>query len=232
MGDATMTPEDSLALSLDTTACNVAEAFTDAYYNALSKYRSTLSSFYCPKVISTDSTVPSIYWNGEVYDDDLAFQSYIESLTYTWADIESLDCTVLNTRFLPAAELKGGSGDNDQDLERRMQIAVVVTGSLRLEEPAKGPMREFAETFVLIPNKDKQISAHPQFKNGWDREWLIQTQNFRFTEWGVSELGEGQGEAMKVDGGVKNAFQGRGARGGPARHFAAAGLFFKGKGKA
>lgn len=109
-----------------------------------------------------------------------------------------------------------------------MSIAVVATGSVRLEEPLKGPMREFAETFVLVPNTQKQVPPKPMFEKGWQQEWLIQTQNFRFTEWGASEVNDGKAEDPKANG-VKNVFQGRNQ--GVAKHFAAAGLTIKGKGK-
>jgi len=136
---------------------------------------------------------------------------------------------VLNPKFLPPADLKGGSNDDTKDFDRRMSIVVVVTGSARLEEQLKGPMREFSETFVLVPNAQKEIPPKPTFDKGWHQEWVIQTQNFRFTEWGASEVGEGKEEDTKTNGNTKNVFQGRNQ--GVFKHFAAAGLTPKCRGK-
>jgi hypothetical protein len=110
-----------------------------------------------------------------------------------------------------------------------MTIQVVVTGSMRLEEQLKGPMREFAESFVLVPNVGIEVKPKPMFEKGWQNEWLIQTQNFRFTEWGATEVGAGKEGETKANG-TKNVFQGRNQ--GVAKAFAAAGLTAKGKGKA
>lgn len=110
-----------------------------------------------------------------------------------------------------------------------MSIQVVVTGSVRLEEQLKGPMREFSESFVLVPNVEVEVKPKPLFEKGWQQEWLIQTQNFRFTEWGAIEVGEGK-EGVATTNGTKNVFQGRNQ--GVAKAFAAAGLTAKGKGKA
>lgn len=91
-------------------------------------------------------------------------------------------------------------------------------------------MREFSETFVLIPNPEKLPTSKPTFDRGWAKEWLIQTQNFRFTEWGANEIRGVKDEAMKTNGAERNTF--RGGNRGIASQFAAAGLFAKGKGKA
>lgn len=173
--------------------------------------------------------MPFIAWNSEVYNEGTDFQTYFEGLTHTHYDIEALDCTILNPRCISAAQLKNGSGDDTKDLERRMSVQVVVTGSVRLEEPLKGPMREFAETFVLVPNLEKTVPPRPTFDKGWDKEWVIQTQNFKFTEWGASEVPTDKMEEDKTNGEKKGV---RGGNKGIASQFAAAGLFIKGKGKA
>jgi NTF2-related export protein 1/2 len=214
----------------------VAETFTDAYYYALEKERADIPSFYCPKLVSADSTVPFIAWNGEVFHDAAEFQTHYETLTHTHFDLEGLDCNIINKKFLPSSEVQGGGGDDSQDFDRRMSIAVTVMGSIRLEEPLKGPIREFSENFVLVPNRDKLPKPRPTFEKGWHQEWVIQTQNFRFTEWGASEIGGGKTEPgksdmkMETNGEKRNQFQGRNK--GIASQFAAAGLLIKGKGKA
>lgn len=152
-------------------------------------------------------------------------------------ELESLDSNILNPISLPATELKGGSGSNDKDFERRMSLIVTASGSVRLQEREKGPVREFAETFVLVPNGELTGKATLKFEKGWQNEWLIQTQNFRFTEWGETEVENvkmedtkgnigGGGPGQKKDGQSQGRFGS-----GHARHFAAAGLAFKGKGK-
>lgn len=48
-----------------------------------------------------------------------------------------------------------------------------VSGYVRLFERKDGPMRGFADHLVLVANKDLG-------KSGEGRQWVIQTQNFRF----------------------------------------------------
>jgi NTF2-related export protein 1/2 len=242
----TMSPEENALFSLDVLACSgtldipvppaetnvlleVAEAFTDAYYYALEKDRESIASFYCPRDPVPDSKLPFIAWNGQRFNDGAEFQDYYEGLSHTHYDIENLDCNILNPKFIAAAAVKGGSGDDSQDLDRRMSIQVVAMGSVRLEEPLKGPIREFSETFILIPNSEKLPTPKPTFDKGWHKEWIIHTQNFRFTEWGASEVPGVKDEEMKTNGEGKNVFQGRNK--GIANQFAAAGLLVKGKGK-
>jgi NTF2-related export protein 1/2 len=124
-----------------------------------------------------------------------------------------------------------------------MSLMVTVGGSVRLDEKFTGPMREFSETFVLAPDPEKlpALGKKVEFIKGWQKEWVIQTQNFRFTEWGASEI-EGAGKkevgAKEVEMKAANGAAGKRAFGGPsggrgfASHFAAAGLNIKGKGKA
>jgi hypothetical protein len=115
-----------------------------------------------------------------------------------------------------------------------MSIAIVAMGNVRLEEPLKGPIREFSETFILIPNPEKLPSPKPTLDKGWEKQWMIQTQNFRFTEWGVTEIADGgdakMEEVKNAAGDGKSRF--RGANRGIQQQFAAAGLSFKGKEKA
>lgn len=178
-----------------------------------------------------------------MYNSAADFQTHVETLSNTHFDIESLDCTILNPRSLPASSVKGGSGNDNADFERRMSLMVTVGGSVRLEEKFTGPMREFSETFVLAPDPAKlpALGQKVEFVKGWQKEWAIQTQNFRFTEWGASEI---DGADKKTDGikelemkaangaGGKRAFGGPAGGRGFASHFAAAGLNVKGKGKA
>ncbi|KAF2178596.1 hypothetical protein K469DRAFT_599013, partial [Zopfia rhizophila CBS 207.26] len=225
---------DSLTLG----SLTAAEAFVDAYYAALKTDRSTISTFYCPKQTDAEGiTVPSIAWNGTLYNDATTFQKLFEDdLTYTHFEVELLDCNILNTKYMLPEKLKGGCGDNEKDLDRRMSFAVAATGSVRLKEALKGPLREFSESFVLVPNPEQEIGTLDEkgkrklFVKGAPKEWLIQSQNFRFTEWDEGEARE----ESKVDGAAKQG--GKAGNNGPKRnafgHLAAAGLLGKGKAKA
>jgi len=53
----------------------------------------------------------------------------------------------------------------------------MVSGYLRLENASWGPMHEFNESFILIPNRDKL--THRKGPNSVKPSWLIQSQNFR-----------------------------------------------------
>ncbi|ORX97608.1 hypothetical protein BCR34DRAFT_164505 [Clohesyomyces aquaticus] len=191
MDDKELTPAQRTALKLDTIACAAAESFIDAYYQTIKTDRSSLAPFYCAPSIAADGiTSPQISWNSESYVDGAALQQLMHSLGYMHFKVETLDANVLNPRSIPASELPGGSGSEDEDLERRMSILIVCAGSIRLGEQLKGPLREFAESFVLVPNLAKLAigegqKRHIDFKAGWDKQWLIQTQNFTFTEWTV-----------------------------------------------
>ncbi|KAF2474980.1 uncharacterized protein BDR25DRAFT_301519 [Lindgomyces ingoldianus] len=242
MEEPELTPEERLSLKLDSVACAAAESFIDAYYETLKTNRNGIGAFYCPRAVAPDGVAtPSIVWNGETYEDGDALQHFFQGVTYTHFQIEDLDANTLNPTFLPANDIQGGSCNASNDLERRMSFIVVVTGSVRLEEQLKGPLREFAESFVLVPNPAKlalspgQTSKHIPFEGGWDKQWLIQTQNFTFTEWAQDELGDFVRDAPtqpvsgKAGGGGKPVF---GRNRGPFNAFAAAGLLGKGKGKA
>lgn len=243
MDETQLTPAEKSEYTLDIVACNVAVAFTEAYYYAFQKDRNSISSFYCPKqALGEDEKALAIVWNGEEYDDAASLQSHVQGLTHTYFDVESLDCDVLNPKHLPASQVTNGSGNDGDDLVRRMSITVMVMGSVRLEEQLKGPIREFSETFVLVPNPEKLLTNGINFDKGWQKEWLVLSQNFRFTEWGVIEVTEGDPSIdistpmetdknkNKANGSSTNTF--RGSNKGIAGQFAAAGLLAKGKGKA
>ena len=163
-----------------TNGISAAENFVDAYYTALQSSRHTISSYYCPHEVQTDGkVVPVIIWNGNLLPDVASFQKMFENdMPYTHYDVQSLDCHVLNPTSLAADKVQGGSGAEDKDIERRMSIVVAVSGSVRLEEPQKGPLRGFSETFVLVPNPEKAVGKGPKAEK---KGWLVQNQNFRYT---------------------------------------------------
>ena len=159
--------------------CTAAENFVDAYYTALQASRGTISSYYVPPTTLPDGkTVPVIVWNGNGVADGAAFQRMFEdSMPYTYYDVQSLDCDVLNTGL---AQQAASASDHDsvskKDAEKNLPVVVMVSGYVRLEEAREGPMRGFSETFVLVPNAEKEGKG----KGSQKRAWLIQNQNFRY----------------------------------------------------
>jgi NTF2-related export protein 1/2 len=95
----------------------------------------------------------------------------MEEMPYTFYEVQSLDCQVLNPQYYSAT-----SGVR-MPADKNLSIAVIVSGYLRLEDRKEGPMKEFSETFVLIPNKDKSSGKGSQASK---RTWLIQHQVFRY----------------------------------------------------
>ena len=57
--------------------------------------------------------------------------------------------------------------------ERRLMGCAQASGYVRLFERKDGPMRGFTDRIILIANKDTS-------RAGEGRQWVIQTQNFRF----------------------------------------------------
>lgn len=215
---------------LDTLADTIAETFLDAYYYALEKDRSTISTFYVPKTVAPDSTVPFIAWNGDVYDEGTDFQSFFETLTHTHYDVESLNVDILNVKALPVTAVKNGSGEELQDFDRRMSITIQAGGSVRLEKPLTGPIREFSDVIVLVPDPEKLPKGpvtEAMITKNWDKQWVIQSQNFRFTEWGATEVRKAQGGEVEME--VEKDEKTRARNRGIASQFAAAGLHLKEK---
>jgi NTF2-related export protein 1/2 len=145
-----------------------AETFTDAYYTALSASRSTISSFYLPpSTPSTGRSLPHISYNGELLHDPAVFQTrYEKEMPWTHFEVQSVNVHVLNPTL-------AGQG------ERGMSMVVQVSGYVRLKERKEGPMRGFADSMVLVPNKE-EVGGKGTGKTEHGRKWVIQTQNFRF----------------------------------------------------
>jgi len=164
---------------LTTASSEATENFLDNYYVALQGSRHTITSYYCPYERNPQGKeLPGIVWNGNVFHTAEDYQKMFEEcMPFTHYDVQSFDCHVLNPTALAPDKLKGGSGDPDKDIERRMSIVVLVSGTLRLEEPKTGPLRQFSETFVLVPNPEKAPGKGPKAEK---KGWLIQNQNFRY----------------------------------------------------
>jgi NTF2-related export protein 1/2 len=156
-----------------------AENFLDNYYVALQGSRHTIASYFCKSEATADGKVlPHIVWNGNVYDTPEDYQRlYEDCMPFTHYEVQSFDCHVINPTSLAPDKLKGGSGDPDKDIERRMSIVILVSGTIRLEEPKTGPLRQFSETFVLVPNPEK---APGRGKMAEKKGWIVQNQNFRY----------------------------------------------------
>ena len=85
-------------------------------------------------------------------------------MPYAHFEVQMLDAHVINTNFIA----EGGRKAHEK--EKSMSIVVVVSGSVRVEEKGTGPLRQFSETFTLVPNTEKRG------KGGW----RVQMQNFRY----------------------------------------------------
>jgi NTF2-related export protein 1/2 len=132
-----------------------------------------LTNYYQVKETSPEgNTSPVIIWNGNDIEDAESLQKmFVEEMPYTFYELQCLDCHVLNPQFFsPASEVQIAP-------EKNISVTIVVSGYLRLESHKEGPMKEFSETFVLVPNKDNASRKGPQATR---RTWLIQHQVFRF----------------------------------------------------
>jgi NTF2-related export protein 1/2 len=146
----------------------------EAYYDILSNARTSIVNYYQAKETAPDgATLPNIVWNGNQIPGAEAFQKmFVDEMPYTFYETQSIDCHVLNDQFYPPSA--GVRINNDKNLS----LLVVVSGYLRLEDRKEGPMREFSETLILVPNKDKASGRTNAASS--KRNWLIQTQIFRF----------------------------------------------------
>jgi NTF2-related export protein 1/2 len=88
--------------------------------------------------------------------------------TFVHFDIQALDCQVLNPQFN-----KDATGVKP---EKNISFLVMTAGHMRLEDRSTGPLMEFSETFLLVPNLEKGGKG----AMGNRRAWLVQTQNFRY----------------------------------------------------
>lgn len=152
-------------------ASETAETFTEAYYNALSAARQTISSFYCPP--SDDTTpggaTPFINYNGEVLANGNDFQTEYSKMPFSYYEVQCLNAHVLNPCIDPEAT------STQKEAEKNVSIAVQVSGYVRLMERKEGPMRGFADHMVLVPGKSAKGKVQTD-----GRQWVIQTQTFRF----------------------------------------------------
>lgn len=154
------------SILIDTLAA--AAHFVDNFYPALNSKRKLLTNFYTPSATMPDGKqLPVIVWNGNIVPDATTFQKmFEEQMPKSRYEVQSHDCNVLNPDYIP----EGGTG-GDAAAGRNMTILVTVSGNVRYGEAGAQTTRGFSENFVLVPNHTK--GRHP-------KEWLIQSQNFRF----------------------------------------------------
>ncbi|KAE9981423.1 hypothetical protein EG327_006231 [Venturia inaequalis] len=152
--------------------------FVKEYYTALTDSRPTIENYYCtPKKTKEaedgSTSTPTIEWNGNAYATAADFKTmYTQSMPkYVNFEVHAVDAQVLNPQFDTEAGPKVKPAKN-------ISIIVSVNGQLRLEERLKGPLKEFHESFLLVPNIDKMVlEKGPCMEK---KDWLIQVQNFRY----------------------------------------------------
>ncbi|QDS72503.1 hypothetical protein FKW77_000035 [Venturia effusa] len=152
--------------------------FVKEYYTALTESRPTIENYYCtPKeaknAAGESTTTPTIQWNGNVYATAADFKAvWTDHMPkYVNYDVHAVDAQVLNSVF------DGDAGPKVKP-SKNISILVLVNGHLRLEERKTGPLKEFSESFVLVPNIEKMtLEKGPCMEK---KNWLIQAQNFRY----------------------------------------------------
>ena len=166
---ATLTETDSTRVSTE-----AGEDFADAYYTALNGSRHTIQSFYVPALAGAPGrSLPHISYNGEIIGDGAAFQQRFEQqMPWSHYEAQSLNVHIMNPTAAPPASAA------KKDAERAMSLVLQVSGYVRLGERNNGPQRGFAESFVLVPNRE-EVGAKGTGKQDVGRKWLIQSQNFR-----------------------------------------------------
>jgi NTF2-related export protein 1/2 len=129
---------------------------------ALQSSRHSIKTYYANK----DGSSPSISWNGNPVPDAETMQQTFEKMPSLWYEIQTIDCQVINPKTFP-----------DLSNDRNFSMVVNVSGYMRVEDKELGPMHEFSETFLLVPNRDKMVQRGA--RQGM-RSWLIQSQVFRY----------------------------------------------------
>jgi hypothetical protein len=92
---------------------------------------------------------------------------FVSRMPWAAYEFQTLDCQILQRGFHPG--VRGVSN---------MSLLVMTSGYLRLENAKWGPLHEFSETFVLVPDRSRLVQ---QGGRGSRRPaWLIQSQIFRY----------------------------------------------------
>ncbi|KAK3642804.1 hypothetical protein LTR56_010630 [Elasticomyces elasticus] len=178
---AALTDTDYTKLATDT-----GERFIDSYYSALDGVRASIKSFYVPTIVQENGRgLPNITYNGEVIGDAASFQERWETqMPRTHFEAQSVNVHVLNPTLKPTEGMK------KKDVERNMSLIVQVSGSIRIGQPKEGPLRGFSDSFVLVPNSELSGGAGTG-KQDHGRQWLIQSQTFRFVSLNLTIFANG-----------------------------------------
>jgi NTF2-related export protein 1/2 len=110
--------------------------------------------------------------------------------TSLFYDIQCIDTQIINPRYYVPKDGEPSAGDLGIRPEKNISILVLVAGGLRMENERKGPLSEFSETFLLVPNLEKRGGKVTDKKGR--REWLVESQVTRF----VVVYGEGESEGL------------------------------------
>ncbi|KKK13931.1 nuclear transport factor 2 domain protein [Aspergillus ochraceoroseus] len=138
-----------------------------SFYPALQSNRAVIASFY-----STPTS--TILFNGNAVADGNAVQDiFVNQMPPTHYEVQSFDCQIINKSY-PTPTPSGVKLPN-QITTKDISILVIVSGFVRFGESRDLPQRGFSETFVLVPYSS---ADGPKGKRK-QRDWLIQTQNFR-----------------------------------------------------
>ena len=144
----------------------------NTFYHALEASRKTIASFFTPPANMPDGKpLPAIVFNGNVLDAATLQNMFVHETPPTRYEVQSYDCQVINPNYVAEGTSSRGGASG-----RNMTILVVVSGYVKIGEQHEAEMRQFSETFILVPNtaadsrKGRQKSA---------KDWLIQSQNFR-----------------------------------------------------
>ncbi|KAF1982395.1 hypothetical protein K402DRAFT_407735 [Aulographum hederae CBS 113979] len=143
------------------TATEAADDFCTSYYLALQNDRNSIASYFCAaETLPDGKTIPLVTWNGNVLTP-AEYQEHYHLMPFTLFDVQVMDCHVLNPELTKGADTK-----------LNFTIAVLVSGTVRLDENVGGESKGFSETLVLVPSKTKL--------KGKGRSWVIQSMNFRY----------------------------------------------------
>ena len=144
--------------------------FSRSFYSVLDNDRKSILNFYVESSTTPDGTRrPTIVWNGNDIPTAEEFASmYRERMPLTKHTVGCVDCQIINNRYHP--DLRSG-GSN-------VSISVVISGNVRLVDEW-GPLHEFNERFILVPNR-QAISRRHGPPGQHKRTWMIAFQNVRY----------------------------------------------------
>lgn len=147
------------------------------YYRALQTDQSKISSFYAP-ADESETKLPglafmSIIFNGNEFLDPQDFQNTVtETMSPIHHEIDAFDCQTI----IPNIDPKGDVIPNASK-GMAMTMLVMVSGGVRIGLLKDSEMRNFSESFVLVPNP---LFSSMKKKGRPTMEWLIQSQSFRY----------------------------------------------------